>query len=70
MHYPDGESEELDEVFDTESEADEEALYICVAVIMRVWRFFICLIREIILWMKMQTLIMKLLKSMTERLVN
>lgn len=29
MHYPDGESEELDEVFDTESEADEEALYMC-----------------------------------------
>lgn len=29
MHYPAGESEELDEAFDTTSEADEEALYMC-----------------------------------------
>lgn len=29
MHYPDGETEELDEIFDTESAAEEEALYMC-----------------------------------------
>lgn len=29
MRYPDGTEEELDEIFETESEADEYGLYMC-----------------------------------------